>query len=284
MYVSREKGKKFYFTYTKYRWEAAPLVGWALAEPISTIQVVQLVMAPGTGLVSSPNILSNNIRSLGEHVQSMDGNTAVLVIDDVLEDRAHHVPDVVGQELAQRANDTATTGSISIGADHGVTGVLTDHLVETGQILGVDQFNKLTIKLEDNLEGLLLVTAWLARWSNALLLLPDSLNLRNGLLQKGNITMGQDHDFIILIVLDEDILKNHGSLRVLQGSLQLNISLGSSTPTSTWTVGTMTGLGWLRGWLGAGTATAIRGRTGWLGLATRLQEWCRNRNPSPMTA
>ena len=72
------------------------LVGWALAEPIGTIQVVQLVMASGTGFVSSPNILSNNIRSLSEHIQSMDGNTAVLIVDDVLEDRAHHVPDVVG--------------------------------------------------------------------------------------------------------------------------------------------------------------------------------------------
>lgn len=86
----------------------------------------------------------------------MDSHTSVLVVGDILEDGGEGVTNVVGQELGKRSDDTGARGGIGHWADHGVTAVRSDHVVQVGQVLFIDELDKSAVELEDDLECLFL--------------------------------------------------------------------------------------------------------------------------------
>lgn len=89
----------------------------------------------------------------------MDSHATVLVVGNILEDGGEGVTNVVGQELGKRSDDTGASGGIGHGADHGVTAVGSDHVVQVGQVLFVDELDESAVELEDDLEGLLLLAS-----------------------------------------------------------------------------------------------------------------------------
>lgn len=177
------------------------------AEPVDTIEVVNLVETAGAGPVGAPDILSHDGGgSLSQDIQHMNGHTSVLVVGDILEDGGEGVTDVVGQELGEGTDDTGASGGIGLRGDHGVTAVGSDHVVQVGQVLLIDELDKSAVQLEDNLEGLLFLAS--GRWAVLFLgTFKDGLANGNSFLLEGvKVISGQDEDILgVSLVLDGDL-------------------------------------------------------------------------------
>lgn len=219
-------------------------MSYLFAEPVDTVEVVDLVEAAGGSLVSTPDILGDDGgAALSEHIQHVNGNTAVLVVDNVLEDGGQGVANIVGQELGEGADNALASGSVSVGSDHGVARVIGDHVVETRKVLLVDELDESAIELEDDLKGLLLVTG--GGWA---VLLDGTLLNRS--LQELKIGLSQhNHVFRVTSVLDD----SGDLLLFLLGTLSGSLVMATVAAT---------GL----------ARAALRGAAGALRLASGLQE------------